>query len=71
LVGLSILIGILTGLVVATVQQFVVFAQRAMLGFAAERRIALPEHASYFRIALALACSAILVTLLSRRIARW
>jgi CIC family chloride channel protein len=71
LVGLSIVIGILTGLMVAAVQQFVVFAQRAMLGFAAERRIALPEHASYFRIALALAASAVLVTLLSRLISRW
>ncbi|WP_262027378.1 chloride channel protein [Microvirga sp. Mcv34] len=71
LVGLAIVIGILTGLMVAIVQQFVVFAQRAMLGFAAERRIALPDHASFLRIALALACSAFLVTLLSHLIARW
>ncbi|RDI59992.1 chloride channel protein [Microvirga subterranea] len=71
LVGLSILIGVATGLMVAGIQQFVVFAQRAMLGFAAERRIALPDHASYVRIALALVCSAILVTVLSRLTAYW
>jgi len=71
MLGLCMGIGIAVGLMVAVIQQFVVFAQRATLGFAAERRIALPEHASFFRIAVALACSAILVTLLSRLISRW
>ncbi|MGO4387681.1 chloride channel protein [Microvirga sp. 2YAF29] len=48
-----------------------VFAQRATLGFAAERRIVLPDHASYLRIAVALTCSAILVTLLTTLLSRW
>ncbi len=71
LVGLALGIGCLTGLIVAAIQNFVIFAQRATLGFAAERRIALPDHASYVRIALALVCSAILVTVLSRLMSRW
>ncbi|WP_210484813.1 chloride channel protein [Microvirga antarctica] len=71
LVGLSIVVGVATGVMVAAVQQFVVFAQRATLGFAAERRIALPDHASFVRIALALACGALLVTVVSRLLSRW
>lgn len=71
LVGLAAALGCATGLMVAGIQNFVVFAQRATLGFAAERRIALPDHASYLRIALALTCSALLVTVLSRLMSRW
>ncbi|MBB4038830.1 hypothetical protein GGR34_000459 [Microvirga flocculans] len=71
LVALAAAIGCLTGVVVAAIQSFVVFAQRATLGFAAERRIVLPDHASYFRIALALTCSAVLVTVLTRLVSRW
>ncbi|WP_048707659.1 chloride channel protein [Microvirga massiliensis] len=59
------------GVGVAAVQQFVVFAQRATLGFAAEQRIALPDRASALRIALALCCAAVLVTVLSEMISRW
>jgi len=71
LVALAASLGCLTGVVVAAIQSFVVFAQRATLGFAAERRIVLPDHASYLRIALALTCSAILVTVLTRLVSRW
>jgi len=71
LVALAAALGCLTGVVVAAIQNFVVFAQRATLGFAAERRIVLPDHASYLRIALALTCSAILVTVLTRLVSRW
>lgn len=71
LVALAAALGCLTGVAVAGIQHFVVFAQRATLGFAAERRIVLPDHASYFRIALALTGSAILVTLLTRLVSRW
>lgn len=71
LVGLAAALGCLTGVAVAGIQSFVVFAQRSTLGFAAERRIVLPDHASYLRIALALTCSAILVTVLTRLLSRW
>jgi CIC family chloride channel protein len=71
LVALAAALGCLTGVVVAAIQSFVVFAQRATLGFAAERRIVLPDHASYIRIALVLTCSAILVTVLTRLVSRW
>lgn len=71
LVALAAALGCLTGAVVAAIQSFVVFAQRATLGFAAERRIVLPDHASYVRIAIALTCSAILVTVLTRLLSRW
>jgi chloride channel protein, CIC family len=71
LVALAAALGCLTGIAVAGIQYFVVFAQRATLGFAADRRIVLPDHASYLRIALVLTCSAILVTLLSRLVSRW
>jgi CIC family chloride channel protein len=70
-VGLCIGIGIGTGLLVAVVQNLVVFAQRATLGFAAEKRIALPEHTSFLRIAFALICSAALVTILTAVASRW
>ncbi|MBF9232277.1 chloride channel protein [Microvirga alba] len=63
-------LGVVTGLIVAAVQNFVIFAQRATLGFAAERRIALPDQASFLRIAVALTGGAILVTILSRAASR-
>ncbi|NIX77093.1 chloride channel protein [Microvirga terricola] len=66
LVAFSTGLGVAAGLIVAAVQGFVIVAQRATLGFAAEHRIALPEQASYLRIALALTAGAILVTILSR-----
>jgi chloride channel protein, CIC family len=71
LLGLCIGTGIGTGLFVAAVQNFVVFAQRATLGFAAERRIALPEHTSFLRIAFVLACSSVIITALARLSTFW
>lgn len=71
LVGVSILLGIATGIMVAGVQEVVPFVQRAMLGFAAERRIALPDHASWLRIFLALSFGGIAVTFTYRWIMRF
>lgn len=66
LVALAAALGVAVGLIVAAVQGFVILAQRATLGFAAEHRVALPDQASFLRIALALTASAILVTVLAR-----
>ena len=57
-------VGVATGLLVVGVQAFIVLAQRASLGFAAERRVMLPEHTSFIRIFLALCLSAVLITLM-------
>jgi CIC family chloride channel protein len=71
IIGLSAMVGVLTGLLVVAFHGLVVSLQRAALGFAAERSVALPEHASLPRIAIALAVGAILTTLVSRLVERW
>ena len=71
MVGSAICVGVATGAVVAAIQQFVVFAQRATLGFSAESRIALPEHASFLRIAAALTVAAFAISIISKLIGRW
>src|SRR5690242_20403215 len=70
-VVLALLIGALTGAAVAAVHFFVVAAQRLSLGFAAERRIALPENALAWRIAASLAAGAVLVTVVGRIVSRF
>ena len=65
-VGAAIALGVATGIIVALVQNFVVLMQRAALGFAAERRIAFPDHVSFLRIFLSLAIGALLVAQLSK-----
>ncbi len=64
MVFLAAAVGVATGLAVVGVQAFVVLAQRASLGFAAERRVMLPEHTSFLRIFLALCLSSVLITAL-------
>ncbi len=66
LVGLAIFIGVVTGLMVVAVQELVPFLQRAFLGFAAERRVALPNHASWLRIFLSLAVGGVAITFVYR-----
>lgn len=65
LIFLSLALGAVIGCLVFGVQNLVVLMQRAILGFAAERRVVLPDHASYLRIFLALAASGLLLALLA------
>lgn len=71
LVGLSGLIGVLTGLTVVLIQFLVVSVQSAVLGFTAEQQATLPEQAAPVRILLALVAGALLVTLVARLVARF
>jgi CIC family chloride channel protein len=71
MVFLAAVIGVATGLSVAGVQSLVMLTQRGLMGFAAERRIMLPEHASFLRIFLSLAASAVLLTALGILIKRY
>ncbi len=68
---LSILVGAAAGLSVAAVQALVPFLQRATLGFAAERRIAFPDHTSPWRVTLALVGGILLVTLVTSLMRRY
>lgn len=71
IIGLSAALGIVVGLAVVLIQAFVVAAQRATLGFAAEYRIALPDHAPLWRIVLALAGGALAMTVAARLARKW
>lgn len=66
IIWLSAALGMAIGIAVVLIQILVIAAQRATLGFAAELRIALPEHTPTWRIALALAGGAVAMTLAAR-----
>ncbi|MEJ1937281.1 chloride channel protein, partial [Nostoc sp. NIES-2111] len=57
-------IGAVVGGCVVAVQEFVVWSQRITLGFAAERRLVIPEHSSLLRIAASLFAGALLLSVL-------
>jgi chloride channel protein, CIC family len=67
----ALVAGAAAGLSVVAVQELVPFLQRAALGFAAERRIALPEHSSALRVAAALVIGALAVSGISALMRRF
>jgi CIC family chloride channel protein len=69
--AVSVACGIAAGLAVAAVQGLVVILQRLTLGFAAEHRIAIPDHSSPLRIFLALMFGALAVEVITRAMRRW
>jgi CIC family chloride channel protein len=64
-------IGAVVGACVVAVQESVVWSQRLTLGFAAERRLVIPEHSSLLRIAISLVTGAVLLGMLGWVLARF
>lgn len=67
----AIACGLAAGASVAAVQALVVALQHLTLGFAAERRIAIPDQSSHLRVLIALVLGAVTVTLVSEAMRRF
>ncbi|GGH17395.1 chloride channel protein [Alsobacter metallidurans] len=63
LLASACLVGVAAGACVFAVHHLVIWAQRAALGFAAENRVAVPDHTAPWRVGAALVVGALLVSL--------